>query len=93
VRIGLVDPACDKVNEALECERAEVLGRDGARLESRDPDMLPDKRRSHVCDDAFGIELGGCCVPTLFSCDVCRRRSIPRPVPRLASGVPWRLLF
>lgn len=45
--IGVVEPAYEKAIEPLDCEIAAEPGRDGGvRLESRDADMLLDKRRS-----------------------------------------------
>jgi hypothetical protein len=53
--MGVVDPVCEKAYEPLECEITADTGRElGVRLESRDFDMLFEKRRSHFCDWAFG---------------------------------------
>jgi hypothetical protein len=54
--MGVVDPVCEKAYEPLECEITADTGRElGVRLESRDFDMLFEKRRSHFCDWAFGV--------------------------------------
>lgn len=54
--MGVVDPAWEKAKEPLECEIAADEGREaGVLLESRDFDILLDKRRSHFCDGAFGV--------------------------------------
>ena len=45
--IGVVEPVCENAIEPLDCETAEEPGREvGVRLESREADMLLDKRRS-----------------------------------------------
>ena len=47
--IGVVEPEYEKATEPLDCEMAAEPGREGGvRLESRDADMLLDKRRSQV---------------------------------------------
>lgn len=47
-KIGVVDPACEKAIEPFECETAAEPGRDmGVELDSRELDMLLDRRRIH----------------------------------------------
>lgn len=54
--MGVVDPVCENAYEPLECETTADTGRElGVRLESRDFDILAEKRRSHFCDWAFGV--------------------------------------
>lgn len=54
--MGVVDPECENAYEPLECEITADAGREfGVRLESRDFDMLLEKRRSHFCDWALGV--------------------------------------
>lgn len=56
VSMGVVEPECEKAREPLECEIAAELGREvGGLLESRDFDILLDKRLSHFWDGAFGV--------------------------------------
>ena len=87
--MGTVEPVCDNVKEPFECETAEVLGRDGARLESREPDMLLDSRRNHVCGTAPDV-LPGCCDSASPS---TLRRDRSLPALKLARGVNCRLLL
>ena len=45
--MGVVEPACENATEPFDCETAAEPGRDvGVWLESRDVDILLDKRRS-----------------------------------------------
>jgi Zn-finger nucleic acid-binding protein len=54
--IGVVEPACEKAIEPLEYDTAAEPGRDmGVWLDSRELDMLLDKRRIHERGRAFGV--------------------------------------
>jgi hypothetical protein len=54
--IGVVDPACEKAIEPFECETAAEPGRDmGVEVDSRELDMLLDKRRIHDRGRVFGV--------------------------------------
>lgn len=54
--IGVVEPACEKAIEPFECEMAEEPGRDmGVEVDSRELDMLLDKRRIHDRGRLFGV--------------------------------------
>ena len=54
--IGVVDPACEKAMEPFECETAAEPGRDmGVEVDSRELDMLLDKRRIHDRGRVFGV--------------------------------------
>lgn len=87
-RNGMVEAATDPFVYAAE------LGRDEARLESRELDMLLDKRRNHV----VGLETGCLlpldvrdCPPPPPSSAPRRERSMSAPIP--APGIKLLRLF
>ena len=83
--IGVVDPACEKAIEPAECETAADPGRDmGVEVDSRDMDMLLDKRRIHDRGREFGVAVRDG-VPSSGSTNRSGARSAP--ILKLVRGV------
>lgn len=82
--MGVVDPVCEKAYEPLEWEITADTGREfGARLESRDFDMLLEKRRSHFCDWAFGVLARELSLPSGGTTTSSAMITLPPALPRL----------
>lgn len=85
--IGVMDPALEKATDPFEYDTAAEPGREvGARLESREVDMLLDKRRSQEC----GLEMG---VPACGGYSASRSVTVARSVSVLKLPLGVRLRF
>lgn len=86
--MGVVDPECENATEPFECETAAEPGRDmGVWAESRDADMLLDRRRSQEVGCDVGVPVRDTPPPMVLSSPSALRSGGTR---KLALGVRVR---
>ena len=86
-KMGVVEPACENAIEPFECEMAAEPGREmGVVLDSRELDMLLEKRRSHERGRVVGVP--ACESPPLASARSGTRSTVrSAPILKLVLGV------
>ena len=86
-KMGVVEPVCENAMDPFECEMAAEAGREmGVVLDSRELDMLLEKRRSHERGRVVGVPA---CEPPPFASSRSGTRSAVRSalILKLALGV------